>query len=371
VPFVDLAAQYVGIADAVQDAINRVLRDGDFILGRDVRGFEEEFAAYCGVGWGVGVDSGTSALELALRACGVGAGDEVIIPANTFIATALAVSCAGATPKLVDVDSLTYNIDVGRLRGAISERTKAIIPVHLYGQPADMDPIMEIARERGLVVVEDACQAHGAYYKGRRVGSMGRAAAFSFYPGKNLGAYGDGGMVVTNDAGVAESVQMLRNYGQKEKYHHLSIGFNRRLDTLQAAVLRVKLPHLDEWNAARRGHAEHYRRLLANAGLGIPTAAADVEHVWHLFVIESENRDELQRHLASSGVSAGIHYPVPLHLQPAYRHLGYHPGDFPVTERASRRILSLPMYAELPPASIEYAADTLRMVSSAAMAAIP
>ncbi len=360
VPFVDLAAQYAQIAHDVQEAINRVLRDGDFILGRDVRALEEEFAAYCGVGWAIGVDSGTSALELALRAWDVGPGDEVIIPANTFIATALAVSCVGATPKFVDVDPLTYNMDVDRLREAISERTKAIIPVHLYGQPADMDPIMDIARARRLVVVEDACQAHGAYYKGKRVGSIGDAAAFSFYPGKNLGAYGDGGMVVTNNARIAESVQMLRNYGQKEKYHHLSIGFNRRLDTIQAAVLRVKLPHLDAWNTARRKHAEQYRQALAGAGVGIPAAANNVEHVWHLFVIESEDRDGLQRHLASSGISAGIHYPIPVHLQPAYRELGHHAGDFPITERASRRILSLPMYAELPPEFIEYAADTVR-----------
>ena len=264
IPFVDLAAQYARIRTDVDEAIHRVLDNTDFILGRDVRAFEEEFAAYCGASCAVAVDSGTSALELALRACGVGTGeaDEVIIPANTFIATALAVSCAGATPKLVDVDSTTYNIDIDRLREAITERTKAIVPVHLYGQPADMDPIMAIANEHGLVVVEDACQAHGARYKGKRVGAIGHAAAFSFYPGKNLGAYGDGGIVVTNDTSIAESVQQLRNYGQQEKYHHTSIGFNRRLDTIQAAVLRVKLRHLDAWNAARRDHAEAYRQRL-------------------------------------------------------------------------------------------------------------
>ncbi|MEQ1907415.1 MAG: DegT/DnrJ/EryC1/StrS family aminotransferase [Vicinamibacterales bacterium] len=358
IPFVDLAAQYAGIRSDVDEAIHRVLDNTDFILGRDVRAFEEEFAAYCGASCAVAVDSGTSALELALRACGVGAGeaDEVILPANTFIATALAVSCAGATPKLVDVDSTTYNIDIDRLREAITPRTKAIVPVHLYGQPADMDPIMAIAKEHGLVVVEDACQAHGARYKGRRVGTIGHAAAFSFYPGKNLGAYGDGGIVVTNDPSIAESVQQLRNYGQQEKYHHTSIGFNRRLDTIQAAVLRVKLRHLDAWNAARRDCAEAYRHRLAGSGVECPVASAQVEHVWHLFVIEVEDRDALQRHLASLGISTGVHYPIPVHLQTAYRGLGYGPGDFPVTERAAKRILSLPMYAELSPGTVDYVA---------------
>lgn len=361
IPFVDLAAQYAGIRTDVDEAIHRVLDNTDFILGRDVRAFEEEFAAYCGASCAVAVDSGTSALELALRACGVGTGeaDEVIIPANTFIATALAVSCAGATPKLVDVDSTTYNIDIDRLREAITERTKAIVPVHLYGQPADMDPIMAIANEHGLVVVEDACQAHGARYKGKRVGAIGHAAAFSFYPGKNLGAYGDGGIVVTNDTSIAESVQQLRNYGQQEKYHHTSIGFNRRLDTIQAAVLRVKLRHLDAWNAARRDHAEAYRQRLAGSGIGCPSAGAHVEHVWHLFVVEVEDRDALQRHLASLGISTGVHYPIPVHLQKAYRDLGYRAGDFPVTERASTRILSLPMYAELSPGTVEYVAGAV------------
>jgi dTDP-4-amino-4,6-dideoxygalactose transaminase len=255
VPFVDLAAQYVSIADEVDQAIARVLKAGDFILGRDVRTFEQEFAAYCGVDHAIGVDSGTSALELALRACGINAGDEVITAANTFIATALAISNTGATPVLVDVDPGTHCIDIAAVEGALTTRTRAIIPVHLYGHPADMDPILDLARQRGLRVIEDACQAHGARYKGKRVGSFGDAAAFSFYPGKNLGAYGDGGIVVTSNRQIAESITLLRNYGQKEKYHHLSLGFNRRLDSIQAAVLRVKLRHLDDWNAARRSHA--------------------------------------------------------------------------------------------------------------------
>lgn len=354
VPFVDLAAQYAAIAGDVHEAISRVLRDADFILGRDVRAFEEEFAAYCGAGWAVGVDSGTSALELALRACGVGPGDEVIVPANTFIATALAVSCAGAMPVLVDVDETSYTIDVDQMEKAVGPRTKAIIPVHLYGHPADMDPIMEIARRRGLMVVEDACQAHGSRYKGRRVGAIGHAAAFSFYPGKNLGAYGDGGMVVTSDARIAESIRLLRNYGQREKYHHLSKGFNRRLDSLQAAVLRVKLRHLDDWNAMRRQHAELYRRRLARSGVNLPAAADDVEHVWHLFVIQTEDRDGLQGHLASRGISTGIHYPIPIHLQPAYHSLGLTRGAFPASEQAARRILSLPIFPELEATAVEY-----------------
>jgi len=265
VPFVDLRAQYQSLAAEVQQAIFAVLERGDFVLGREVSLFEEEFAAYCGAEYAVGADSGTSALEIALRAFDIGPGDEVMTAANTFIATAFAVTYTGATPVLVDVDPQTYTIDVSVLEGAITDRTRAIIPVHLYGHPADMDPIMEIAGKYGLVVIEDACQAHGAKYKGKRVGSLGHAAAFSFYPAKNLGAYGDGGIVVTNDRRVAESLQMLRNYGQREKYHHLVQGFNHRLDTLQAAVLRVKLKHLDDWNAARCQHAQLYGELLAHS----------------------------------------------------------------------------------------------------------
>ena len=255
VPFVDLIAQYDAIGKETDQAIRRVLTTCDFILGQDVSLFEAEFAAFCEAKYAVGVDSGTSALELALRAHGIGPGDEVVIPANTFIATALAISYVGAIPVLVDIDPKTYSMDVDLLAGAVSEDTKAVMPVHLYGHPADMDPILAEAEQHGLVVIEDACQAHGARYKGKRVGSLGHAAAFSFYPAKNLGAYGDGGMVVTNDAGVADAVRTLRNYGQSEKYHHELRGYNRRLDTIQAAVLRVKLAHLDAWNTARRQHA--------------------------------------------------------------------------------------------------------------------
>src|ERR1700726_1200209 len=359
VPFVDLGAQYRTIAAEINEATSRIIQEADFILGREVRLFEEEFAAFCEVQYAVGVDSGTSALELALRAYDIGPGDEVITAANSFIASALAISHAGATPVLVDVDPFTYTIEVAAIERAITSRTKAIIPVHLYGHPADMDPIVHLAQRHGLVVIEDACQAHGARYKGKRAGSLGHAAAFSFYPGKNLGAYGDAGVVVTSDDAVAKRLGMLRNYGQKEKYQHMFRGYNRRLDTLQAAVLRIKLKHLEEWNDARRQHAKSYGRLLGQSGIAVPRAAAHCESVWHLYVIQIDQRDALKEHLAGRGIGVGIHYPIPIHLQPAYRDLGYRPGDFPVTEDYARRILSLPMYAELTPEIIGRVAETL------------
>ncbi len=360
VPLVDLAAQYDAIANEIDDATSRVLRGTDYILGRDVGLLEEEFAALCRAEYAVGVDSGTSALELALRAYGVGPGDEVITAANTFVATVFAISYTGATPILVDVDPQTYTIDISKLERAITDRTKAIMPVHLYGQPADMDPILEIAQRRGLVVIEDACQAHGAKYKGKRVGSLGHAAAFSFYPAKNLGAYGDGGMVVTSDAQVAESLQMLRNYGQREKYCHVVRGYNHRLDTLQAAILRVKLKYLDVWNAARRQHADQYNRLLAGSAAVTPLEPDYAESVWHLYVIRVANRSGLSTYLADRGIATGIHYPIPIHLQPVYRDLGYKTGDFPITECYAEQILSLPMYPELTSTSIEYVAGAIR-----------
>src|SRR6184192_3207281 len=365
VPFVDLAAQYAAIAEEIDAAVSKTIREADFILGRAVRLFEEEFAAFSEARYAVGVDSGTSALELALRAYDIGPGDEVITAANSFIASALAISHAGATPVLVDVDPFTHTIDVTGIERAITSRTKAIIPVHLYGHPAHMDPIRQIAEQQGLIVIEDACQAHGARYKGRRAGSLGHAAAFSFYPGKNLGAYGDGGMVVTNDADIAKRLEMLRNYGQKEKYHHLSQGFNRRLDTLQAAVLRVKLKYLEKWNAARRWQAELYHRLLAGTELVLPSEAAGAQSVWHLYVIRTEHRDALKEHHLSRGIAAGIHYPIPIHLQPAYQDLGYKRGDFPVTEAHADRILSLPMYAELSDRQIEFISQTVCEFQSA------
>jgi dTDP-4-amino-4,6-dideoxygalactose transaminase len=360
VPFCDLAAQYRNIAAELNEAVFKVIRESDFILGREVARFEEEFASFCGAQFAIGVDSGTSALELALRAYDIGPGHEVITAANSFIASALAISHMGATPVLVDVDPLTYTIDVAAIGNAITGRTKAIIPVHLYGHPADMDPIRELAERHKLIVIEDACQAHGARYKGRAAGSLGHIAAFSFYPGKNLGAYGDGGMVVTNDRAAAKRVEMLRNYGQQEKYYHQIRGFNRRLDTLQAAVLRVKLKYIKQWNEERRSHADLYRGLLSGCGVVTPVEADYAESAWHLYVIRVDQRDALREQLAKQGISAGIHYPIPIHLQAAYRDLGHRAGDFPITEQYSKRILSLPMYAELNPAQIEFVAEAVR-----------
>lgn len=360
IKFVDLNRQYQALKPEIDHAIARVLDRTDFILGEEVRRFEEEFAAYCQANYAVGLDSGTSALELGLRALGIGAGDEVLVPVNSFIASALAVSFTGATPVFVDVDPVTYNADVQRLVRHITPRTKAIMPVHLYGQPAEMDAIMEVAEGYGLFVIEDACQAHGARYKGRRVGSLSHVAAFSFYPGKNLGAYGDGGALVTNDSQIADRARMLRNYGQREKYHHLSLGWNRRLDTLQAAVLRVKLRRLDEWNALRRRWAALYDQLLQGCDVIRPVASPPGEHVYHLYVIQVEERDRLQAYLAANGIATGIHYPIPIHLQPAYAALGHRVGDFPITERCAPRLLSLPMFPELRADEVERIAGYIR-----------
>lgn len=360
VPFVDLAAQYAGIAEDVNGAIAHVLSRTDFILGQDVGLFESEFAAFCDTEHAIGVDSGTSALELAMTACGIGPGDEVITTANTFIATILAISYTGATPVLVDIDPRTYVMDPALLEGAITPRTKAIIPVHLYGHPADMDPVLDLAELHNLTVIEDASQAHGARYKGKRIGSFGRAAAFSLYPAKNLGAYGDAGIVVTNDAKMAEALRLLRNYGSTKKYHHIVRGYNRRLDTLQAAVLRVKLERIDAWNAARRQRAQQYNQLLRDSPVVLPVVADFAEPVYHLYVIRVQDRDGLQAHLNEKGISTVIHYPIPIHLQPAYRDLGYARGDFPITEGYADQILSLPMYPELTSDAIEYVAYAIK-----------
>ena len=365
VPFVDLGVQYRAISAEIDDAISKVIQDADFILGREVRLFEEEFAEFCDSSYAVGVDSGTSALELALRAFDIGPGDEVITAANSFIASALGISHAGAKPVLVDVDPFTYTLDVKALERAITRRTKAIIPVHLYGHPAHMGPIRQLADRHGLVVIEDACQAHGASYKGKRVGSLGHSAAFSFYPGKNLGAYGDGGMVVTKDRKIADRLEMLRNYGQKEKYKHLFRGYNRRLDTMQAAILRVKLKYLEKWNAARRWNAKLYQKHLEGSGVVVPGEAGGAESVWHLYVIRTERRDALKEHLVIKGINASIHYPIPIHLQPAYQDLGYKRGDFPVTEAYADRILSLPMYPELSDRQVEFISQTVCEFQSA------
>ncbi len=351
VPFVDLKAQYRSIKPEVDEAIGRVLETTAFILGPAVEEFERAFADYLGAEFCVGVSNGTAAVQLALAGCGVAAGDEVILPANTFIATAEAVSALGAVPVLVDCERDSSNIDAGRVEAAITPRTRAVVPVHLYGQPADLDPVFDVARRRGLEVVEDAAQAHGARYKGRRVGALGRAGAFSFYPGKNLGAYGEGGAVVTSDADVARRLRLLRDHGSERKYEHEIVGHNYRLEGIQGAVLSVKLERLDGWNARRREHAARYRQLLApleeSGALSLPREMPYAEHVYHLFVVRSDERGELQKHLAAAGVQTGIHYPVPVHLQPAYASLGHTPGDFPEAERQASRVLSLPMFAEL------------------------
>lgn len=356
VPFVDVRASYLAQKPAIDAAMAEVLGNGDFILGSAVERFEEAFAAYCGTRYAIGVDSGFSALELILRAHDIGPGDEVITAANTFVATVGAIDIVGARPVLVDVRPDTYELDPGAVEAAITRATRAILPVHLYGHPADMDAINAIAEARGLLVVEDACQAHGAIYRGRRVGSFGAAAAFSFYPAKNLGAFGDGGMVVTDDAGTATTIRMLRNLGSADKYRHERKGFNRRLDSLQAAVLVVKLARLDDDNASRRRAAGIYDDLLAGLPIQLPRARADVEHVHHLYVIQADDREALRGHLASVGVDTGIHYPVPIHKQPAYHALGHDAGSLSETEASARRILSLPIYPNMPLAAVTHTA---------------
>jgi dTDP-4-amino-4,6-dideoxygalactose transaminase len=364
IPFVDLQAQYRSIKSEIDAAIQRVLDTSAFILGREVEAFERAFAEYVGAEFCIGVSNGTAAIQLALTACGIGAGDEVIVPANTFFATAEAVSTASATPVFVDCDADSYNINVKLIEAAVNERTRAIIPVHLYGQPADLDPIFEIAARHNLTVIEDAAQAHGARYKGRRTGALARAGCFSFYPGKNLGAYGEGGAVVTNDAEVARRVRLLRDHGSERKYRHEIIGYNFRLEGLQGAVLGVKLKHLDDWNALRRAHAARYRELLApldsSGALTLPRESVYAEHVYHLFVVQAGERDALQKHLADASIQTGIHYPVPIHLQMAYAAHGHTEGDFPEAERQARRVLSLPMFAELTEDQIARVAEAIK-----------
>lgn len=347
IPFLELKSQYAPIQGEIRQAMDNVLESGWFILGPNVEAFEAEFAQYCSARFGIGVGSGTEALHLALRACGIQAGDEVITVPNTAIATALAITMAGATPIFVDIDPQSYNIDVTQIERAITRKTRAILPVHLFGQTADMDPILGIAREHNLNVIEDACQAHGAEYKGKKAGTLADAGCFSFYPTKNLGAYGDGGMVLTNDEEIAHKVRLLRNYGERERYYHSIKGFNSRLDELQAAILRVKLKRLEEWNSARRQRAKLYDQLLAGSEVTTPLEVGYGKHVYHLYVIRSKFRDELRSFLQSKGAGTLIHYPVPLHLQEAYGDLGLSRGTLPVAERYADEILSLPLYPEL------------------------
>ena len=347
IPLADLQAQYQAIGEEIDAAIRRVISKSSFILGPEVTNFEQAFAAYCGAAHCVGVSSGTAALELALRALGVGPGDEVITVAHTFIATAEAISAVGAKPVFVDIEPHSYNLAPEAFAEAITPRTRAVIPVHLYGQPADMTRINRIAREHGLRVIEDAAQAHGATWEGRRAGVLGDAACFSFYPGKNLGAYGDAGAVVTNQAEIAEQVRLLRNHGRRAKYLHEQIGFGERLDALQAAILGAKLSHLGKWIEERNRLAARYTSRLADLELVLPQVSEQARHAWHLYVVRTPRRDEMLEHLHQQGIGAGVHYPIPLHLQPAYAELGYGRGDLPVTELVADTCLSLPLYPEM------------------------
>jgi dTDP-4-amino-4,6-dideoxygalactose transaminase len=347
VPFLDLKAQYNTIKKEIDPAIQEILDTCAFALGPGVEKFEKAFAAYCGAKYCIGVSDGTAALELILRAYGIGSGDEVITVTNSFFASAEAVSLAGATPVLVDCREDDALIDTAKIEKAITKRTKAIIPVHLYGQCADINPILDLAKKRNIIVIEDACQAHGSTYKGKRAGSLAHAAAFSFYPGKNLGAYGEGGGVTTDDEEITKKIRMLRDHGMPAKYKHAMVGKNDRLHGIQGAVLSVKLPHLNDWNAKRRSHAALYRRLLANnPKIGLFTEHAQGEQNYHLFVVRVQNRDQVQEALKAKGIATGIHYPIPIHLQEAYAGM-WKKGDFPVAEKLADEILSLPMYAEL------------------------
>ena len=359
IPFVDLKSQYASIKTEVDSAIGGVLESCQFTLGSEVAKFEQEFAAYCHSPNGVGVNTGTSALHLSLLAAGIGVGDEVITVPFTFVATVSAICYTGAVPVFVDIDPVTFTMDIDAIEAAITQRTKAILPVHLYGQPADMDPILEIARRHGLVVIEDACQAHGAEYKGRRVGSIGDLGCFSFYPGKNLGAYGEGGMVVTANPDYARTVRMLRDWGAEKKYQHVLKGFNFRLEGIQGAVLRVKLRHLEAWTDARRAAAARYDALFAGTSVSTPHAMPYARHVYHLYVIRTTHRDAWHDALASQGIQTGVHYPAPVHLLPAFADLHHARGDFPHSERAADEVLSLPMFAELTEAQSRQVAEAV------------
>jgi dTDP-4-amino-4,6-dideoxygalactose transaminase len=360
IPLVDLQAQYAALRPEIDRALQNVLDSTAFIMGPEVRRFEDIFGAWCGAAHCVGVSSGTAALELALRALGVGPGDEVITVAHTFIATAEAISAVGATPVFVEIDSQTYTMDPAAFEAAITPRARAVIPVHIYGHVAEMAAINRIAQTHGVAVIEDAAQAHGAQQKGARAGTLAQVGCFSFYPGKNLGAYGDAGAVTTDDAALAAHIRLLRNHGRQAKYVHDVVGFGERLDTLQAAVLLAKLPHLDDWTAARRRLAARYNLLLAGLDVVRPQVAPEINPAWHLYVIRTARRDALLKHLQSNGVEAGVHYPLPLHLQPAYAHLGYARGALPITEAVADSCLSLPIYPELTEAQQERVVALIR-----------
>ena len=353
IPYLDLKAQYRSIKPEIDEAVARVLESAAFVLGPEVVKFEEQFAAYSGARQGIAVNTGTSALHLALLAAGVGPGDEVITVSHTFVATVAAIRYTGARPVFVDIDPRSFTMDPALVADAITPRTKAIIPVHLYGHPADMDPILEVARRRKVLLIEDAAQAHGAKYKGRPIGSLGDMACFSFYPGKNLGAAGEGGMIVTGNDEYTKQMRMLRDWGCEQRYHHVLQGFNYRMEGIQGAILGVKLRYLEGWTEARRSRARAYKHLLANAGVETPQEMPYARHVYHIYAIRCADRDGLQQALQSQGIQTGLHYPIPVHLQEAHRDLGYKAGQFPHSEAAARELLSLPMYPELTDAQIE------------------
>jgi dTDP-4-amino-4,6-dideoxygalactose transaminase len=360
IPLVDLRKQYDPLKGEIISGIERVFDSMHLFLGENVQELEKDFAQYCGVKYGIGVSDGTTALIIILRAMGIGPGDEVITPSHTFIATTEAIILAGAKPVFVDINPDTYLMDVGQVEKSITKYTKAILPVHLYGQTVDMDPLLEIAWKHGLRLIEDSAQAHGASYKGRLAGSLGDASGFSFYYSKNLGAYGEGGFITTNDSDLAKKIRMIRDHGSEQRYYHDLIGFNGRLDEVQAVVLRAKLPHLNSWNEQRRQVAAKYNELLK--GLPVKTPLIKVENVpvYHQYVVQTSRRDELQAWLKDKGIATGIHYPIPVHLQNSTRYLGYKPGDLPVTETAVKNILSLPMYAELTMDQIQAVAEAIR-----------
>jgi dTDP-4-amino-4,6-dideoxygalactose transaminase len=365
IPLVDLKAQYNSIKDELDDALRRVIRNVQFILGPEVEALESELSAYCQTNFAVGVASGTDALQLSLLACGIKPGDEVITTPFTFIATAEAITQCGATPVFVDIDPKTYNIDPEKIEPKITKKTRAILPIHLYGQPADMDPVLELARKYNLKVIEDCAQALGAEYNGKKVGSLGDAGCLSFFPSKVLGAYGDGGMVITNDGEIREKMIMLRNHGCKQKYYHLIPGFNSRLDELQAAILRVKLKYLERWLEQRRQKASLYSRLLSNIeGVSSPYIASYARHIFNYYTIRIDSnkveRDKLRQHLSAKGVATAIYYPLSLHLQQVYKPLGYKPGDLPISEKAQEEVISLPIYAELSEEQVEKITEAIR-----------
>jgi len=362
IPYLDLQAQYRSIKDEIDSAVLRVLDSTQYILGEEVAAFEREFAGYCQASQAIGVNSGTSALHLALLAAGIGPGDEVITVPFTFVATVSAICYTGATPVFVDIEPDYFTMDPSKVEAAITPKTKAIMPVHLYGQPADMDPIAEIARRRGLVVIEDAAQAHGSEYHGRRCGSIAEIAGFSFYPGKNLGAYGEGGAVTTTRADWAATCRTLRDWGQEKRYEHRLKGFNYRMDGIQGAILRVKLRHLEAWTERRRQVAEWYAAALDPDTVRMPKARPGCRHVYHVYVVRADDRDRLRDVLGRQGIQTGIHYPIPIHLQPAHADLGHHAGDFPVAEQVAREVLSLPIFPEM-------TRDQVQTVAAAVMGA--